>query len=284
MLLFTVGEERGVTETSGVVRRVLALGLAAVTLAGCGAADDVAAPSVAPSVAPTGDAETTTAVTTTSAAPETPTPSPVPTNPPADAATLALADDAVLLATDFGDAWTLHTEGETLSAPVDDCAYVEGGALSRLGDGAYQAGPIMQFGSEIAYITSRAAVFPDEAAAMQFTSVLSSDAWGACQTEDLNDFQAANETGLTATLDTREREGLGENTLESYALLTLADGDDAEAEAYQEMDAYRYGRVVVVVFTEAAYLEDAQATAFVDASYEALLVNFDRLNTSSGGL
>lgn len=77
---------------------------------------------------------------------------------------------------------------------------------------------------------------------------------------------------------------MGENTLESYALLTLAEGDDAEAQAYQEMDAYRYGRVVVVVFTEAAYLEDAQATAFVDASYEALLVNFDRLNASSGGL
>lgn len=209
MLLFTVGEERGVTETSGVVRRVLGLGLAAAVLAGCGAADDVAAPSVAPSVAPTNDVETTAAVTTTSAAtsaaPELPTPSPVPTNPRADAATLSLAENAVLLATDFDDAWTLHTEGKTLSAPVDDCAYVEGGALSRLGDGAYQAGPTMQFGTEIAYITSRAAVFPDEAAAMEFTGVLSSDAWGACQTEDLNDFQAANETGLTATLDTRER-------------------------------------------------------------------------------
>ncbi len=141
----------------------------------------------------------------------------------------------------------------------------------------------MQFGSEIAYITSRAAVFPDDATAIEFTGALSSEVWATCQTEDLDDFQAANDTGFTATLDTRERDGLGESNLESYALLTLADGADpkAEVQAYQEMDAYRYGRVVVVVFTEAGYLEEGRATAFADESYAALLVNFDRLNNAA---
>jgi hypothetical protein len=202
--------------------------------------------------------------------------------PAADAATTALAKDATLLATDYPAGWKVQTEAKTREVSEEHCEYTEGGAYASLADGAGQTGPIMQLGEEPAFVSSRAWVFPDEAAATAFVATINSKDWETCQIDALNDFQKKQKTTAKASLVSRESPELGQNHFESFAEIKLADpAKPDETIGNYVVSVFRWGRVVTMTIGEQQYLEPSVQTTFNDQSYEALSKQFARVNAAT---
>jgi hypothetical protein len=202
--------------------------------------------------------------------------------PAADAATTALAKDATVLAADYPSGWKVQTEAETREVSEDHCEYTEGGAYASLPDGAGQSGPIMQLGEEPGFVSSRAWVFPDEAAATAFVATINEDAWAACQVDALNDFQKKQKTTAQASLDTREASELGQNHFESFAAIKLVDPKKPdETIGSYVVSVFRWGRVVTMTITEQQFLSPAVQKVFDDQAYEALSKQFARVDAAT---
>ena len=202
--------------------------------------------------------------------------------PAADAATTALAKDATLLAADYPAGWKVQTEAKTREVSKNQCEYTEGGAYAALGDGAGQTGPIMQLGDEPGFVSSRAWVFPTEAAATAFVATLDAKAWETCQVDALNDFQKKQETTARASIETREADELGQNHFESFAAIKLVDpAKPDETVGTCVVSVFRWGRVVTMVISEQQYLSPAVQTTFDSQSYEALSKQFARIDAAT---
>jgi hypothetical protein len=246
--------------TVKTVKALVAVGALAALVSACGGggSDDKASPSSKSS-------------TTTTAA-----------RPKADEATTALAKNMALLATDYPAGWNVQTPASTRPVDKAHCEFTTGGAYAALPDGAGQNGATMQLGKEPGFVSSRSWVFPDEAAATEFVARINSKAWETCQITALDEFQKKQKTGLRATVETRQADGLGQNHYESFAAFkyTKPKAPDETLGSYV-VDVYRFGRVVTMVITEQQYLEPAVQKTFGDQAYQALVKQFARANAAT---
>ncbi len=202
--------------------------------------------------------------------------------PKADAATTELAKSMSVLPTDYPVGWTVQTAASTRPVSKEQCEYAPGSAYAALPDGAGQNGPTMQLGKDPAFVSSRSWVFPDEAGATALVAAINAKAWETCQIKALNQFQKRQKTGQHAVLDTRQADGLGKDSFESYALIRYPNPKkpDQNIGTYS-VSVFRFGRVVTMVITEQQYLEPAVQKTFDDQAYDALVKQFARADAAA---
>lgn len=272
-----------------------ALVLATLSTA-CGSSSD-STTSTASSAVPAETALASTSVTESTSAPtsvESTTPQTTPSEPASTSSTpvapsttadprpLNVADQALALAGtlqagDYSAAWTQYAAGEARSVDPESCAYRPGGALTLITNGGGQAGPTMQLGQTGAFTSSFSLAFPDEAAAIDYISVVNSDAWATCRAQQFQQFQADNGSDSVVTVATRDEPSLHQNGFESYAQFNVS-ATDGTVQRYILSSFYRLGREVINENEEYAGLSDADFKLYTDANYAALTAAYNRVS------
>lgn len=188
---------------------------------------------------------------------------------------MALA--GVLQAGDYSATWTQYAPGEARSVDPESCAYRPGGALTLVTNGGGQAGPTMQLGQTGAFTSSLSLAFPDEAAAIDFISVVNSAEWGTCRAQQFQKFQADNGSDSVVTVATRDEPSLNQNGFESYAQFNVS-AADGTVQRFILSSFYRRGREVINENEEYAGLSDADFKTFTDDNYTALIAAYNRVS------
>ncbi|MEJ2858253.1 MULTISPECIES: hypothetical protein [unclassified Saccharothrix] len=205
-----------------------AVAVAALVLGGCGSGEESTAPSV------TGDPPSSAQTTT----------------PTADPATTALAQAAVLTPADLGGPWTVfRPESAAEVLAPGDCGYDS--AYAKLPLSARHVGPQLQRGEAKWYVSSAAAVFPDEAGAKEWVEIRKSGEYVECRRAALEKEQKdAGDQRLSVKTAETTGPGLGQNGYEGYVRYQLhADtgGGVQPANGSFSRHTYRVGRTVISV-------------------------------------
>lgn len=246
------------------LRAVLAAASAALLLAlvGCGGSSATSEGASASEV----EAEDASA---TAEAPETTTT----TEPPvADDATKALAASAVYAAEDLGDGWT-----EVVAAPafateglgIDDCFVPEGSELAALPLGAVAGGPNFRAPAGDVFVTSWAAVLPDEGAASVWAEKTRAPSYDECQRallEETSTTSGGEFEVRTVTTDA-QRAGLGSDGLVRIAAFDLV--NDGVVTSTVVTSTYQAGEVLLHVVVEVAPGDQAVLDAALADEAEA---------------
>ncbi len=135
----------------------------------------------------------------------------------------------------------------------------------------------MQLGTTGAFTSSSSIAFPDEAAAVDYVSVVNSDEWATCRAKEFQKFQTDSGSDTVVTLATRDEPSLNQNGFESYAQFNLS-GPDGVLQRYVLISLYRLGREVITVNEEYPALSDADFKTFTDENYAALVAAYGRIN------
>ncbi|MEY2583166.1 MAG: hypothetical protein QOE09_3015 [Ilumatobacteraceae bacterium] len=259
---------------AGRMKFACAAALTATLTTACGSSSKSTASTAAPSTSVTRQTTSSGAIPS-AATPDAPstTADPRPLNV-ADQ-TLALAGE--LQAGDFSTAWTQFAPAEARSVDPEACAYRPGGALTFVTNGGGQAGPTLQLGQTGAFTSSFSLAFPDEAAAIDYISVVNTPEWGTCRTRQFQKFQVDNGSDSVVSVATRDEPSLHQNGFESYAQFNVS-AADGTVQRYIISSFYRLGRVVINVNQEYAGLSEADFKTYTDDNYAALIAAYGRIN------
>lgn len=267
---------------------VVALAVGVFVVAACSSSDSTAtAPAVsvaststdAPeaSSAPSASEPSTTMAASTGAVPPSTDVEQTVDTRPIDEPSRELATAMTLQTADFDEPWTVFTEAGPFIVTPAVCSYRPDGAMTRLPNGAAQRGPMLQMGTDPAFVSSSALAFPDETSAQEYVDVVNSDEWAECVRKGIDDGQVAlGETDVEVAVADRTVDGLGEAGLEGYLRLTLSNEEGVFDQVIYQ--TYRIGRVVGLVTLEIGAVGDAAATVFDDGYYNALLKAYDRVD------
>lgn len=249
---------------------VVAVGLVATACGGGG--DDSAADSS------TGAGNDTSAPTAASSSSTTSTTGV--SDEPADADTVALAQAGLFVDDDFTDPWTGSENGS--DPGFEACSDVDGGPQADLADGAAPHGHLFKHGEDAFWVSTRTFAFPTPADADAWLAIVDADTWTDCVTDALQAVQDGRDTGVTATLRTRDAEHLGEQGFESYAAYDLTDADGNLVGA-SDYSFYQRDRLVIRVAQDVGGIEDEPFQQAGDDAYRALQNAYARVEELQDG-
>jgi hypothetical protein len=250
---------------------------AAIFVAGCGGGSSKQSGAPASATNAPGSSTTTkgSATTTTLAA---------------SAADTALAKVASLTVADLGSRWQQYKAAPGPLPVSGGCAYSPSGPLSKVGYGAFYAGPQIKFKANTSYAYSTTVVFPDEASATAWATVRKTGAYKECVRKHYD--ASARQTNATLRVVTGADKDpyVGRTQANSqyvdftrYNSQYRAAGGKYLVNGAYDLYLYRHGRVLVTFELDrsTAPKSDPNATAVGNSIATAILKVLMRTDAQS---